>query len=106
MRGPRASPTKRERLPNRRRSEIFGFEHDGHRYLATVSRFADGRPAELFLGCGKAGAAVSAHAQDAAILTSLLLQHGVSPAAIEHWVSGPIATALNHLGARGEEAGQ
>ena len=30
-------------------SETFAFECNGLRYLATVSRFADGRLAELFL---------------------------------------------------------
>src|SRR4051812_10700294 len=84
----------RQRLPNDRDSEIFQFERDGIRYRATISRFADGRLAELFLDTPKPNAAIQIHAEDAAVLVSLLLQFGVSPAAIRHSISGPAATAL------------
>ena len=45
----------RELLPNRRHSETFGFEYAGMGYIATVSRFSDGRLAEIFLANHKAG---------------------------------------------------
>jgi hypothetical protein len=85
----------RERLPTRRGNYSFSFEHEGHQYRATAGRFADGRLAEIFLHSpGKMGTALQANADTAAILTSLLLQHGVSPEVIQHSISGPIAIAL------------
>ena len=45
-------------------------------YTATVGRFDDGRLAEVFLRCGKAGSDVSVQAQEAAILVSFALQYG------------------------------
>lgn len=68
--------TERERLPNRRPNESFGFEKDGHRYDVTVGKYRDGRLAEIFIGCGKIGTAIEVNARDGAILISLLLQHG------------------------------
>jgi hypothetical protein len=62
----------RERLPNRRASETFNFEVDGLRYSATVSRFADGRIGEIFVGNHKVGS----QSEDAALAASLALQHG------------------------------
>jgi ribonucleoside-diphosphate reductase alpha chain len=67
----------RETLPNRRRGEVFSFDHEGIRYRSTISRFPDGRLAEVFLDGGKpgaAGAAVVAH--DVAVAASLALQFG------------------------------
>lgn len=74
----------RERLLNRRRSELFSFVHDGFRFSASVSRFSDGRVAEIFISADKTGAAIEALARDAAILLSLLFQHGADPVAITH----------------------
>ena len=37
----------RERLPNRRRSTSFNFEHRGLGFTCSYSRFADGRIAEV-----------------------------------------------------------
>jgi hypothetical protein len=88
----------RERLPNRRASERFSFEHGGLAYTATISRYSDGRPGEIFLDCNKVNSAAAVHAQDSAVLASLLLQHGVSAATIRHSISGPIATALAMIG--------
>lgn len=62
--------TERARLPNRRRSETFGFEINGMRYTMTISRFGDGRVAELFLSNHKAGSQADANAKDAAIILS------------------------------------
>ena len=39
----------REHLPNRRGSLSYQFEHSGFTFTATVSKFADGRLAEIFL---------------------------------------------------------
>lgn len=78
---------------------MFEFSHVGQRYTATVSFFADRRPAEIFIDVAKPGSAIAEHANDAAILVSLLLQHGVTAAAIRHSIGGPLATALGLIGA-------
>lgn len=84
----------REKLPNRRASESFQFEHGGVRYTASVSFFDGQRLGEIFIDALKPGSAIAEHAQDAAVLASLLLQHGVTAATIKHSISGPLATAL------------
>jgi hypothetical protein len=67
---------ERKRPPNRRASENFGFDLNGLRFTATVSRFADGQICELFLNNHKSGNQVDTNARDAAILLSFALQHG------------------------------
>ena len=89
----------RERLPNRRRSTVVAFEHDGQRYRASAGFFRGGAVGEIFLDVGKAGSAVQCFADDAAVLASLLLQYGVSITVIRHSVTGPIGVALDLLGA-------
>src|SRR2546425_539910 len=89
--------SQRKRLPNRRPSLTFDFEFEGQDYGATASRFDDGRIGEIFLDAGKVGSALQQHASTSAILTSLLLQHGVSPGTIRDAVGGPIAIALDHF---------
>ena len=74
--------TGRQRLPNRRVSESFSLECAGLRYTATISRFADGTLAEIFLSNHKAGSHADACARDSAIVCSLALQHGVPLAVI------------------------
>jgi hypothetical protein len=66
----------RERLPHRRASVSFNFEHRGLRYTATYSRFADGRVAEIFVNNHKINSAVDVDARDSAIILSFALQHG------------------------------
>jgi hypothetical protein len=67
--------TERRRLPNRRRALTFEIEVGGLRYTCTVGRFADGRPAEIFISNHKRRNAADVAARDAGILVSLLLQH-------------------------------
>jgi ribonucleoside-diphosphate reductase alpha chain len=88
----------RERLPNRRANVAFTFEHEGHRYRATVSQYDNGRLGELFLDAGKDGTPLQSNAETAAILVSLLLQHGVATDTIRHSINGPIAVALDLAG--------
>jgi hypothetical protein len=91
----KAAQAPRQRLPYRRKNSSFSFEHEGHQYRATAGRFADGRLAEIFLHAqGKLGTPLQSNADTAAILTSLLLQHGVDPDVIRHSITGPIAIAL------------
>jgi hypothetical protein len=85
----------RERLPGRRGSLSFNFQHDSRTYHATATRYADGRLAEIFLDVGKAGSTVQQHAEATAVLASICLQHGVAPETIIHAVQGgPLAVAL------------
>jgi hypothetical protein len=67
----------RERLPNRRASETFTLECTGLSYIATISRFDDGRVAEIFIGNGKAGSHSDSAAKDSAVVASIALQYGV-----------------------------
>jgi hypothetical protein len=67
----------RERLPNRRTSESFTFECNGLKYTATISRYADGRLAEIFICNAKAGSHSDAAAKDSAVVCSIALQHNV-----------------------------
>jgi hypothetical protein len=69
--------TERQRLQNRRESVNFSFECNALRYTATVSYFADGSLAEIFLNNSKAGSHSDVAARDAAIVCSLSLQFHV-----------------------------
>jgi hypothetical protein len=97
--------TARERLPDRRLSSTFEFEVAGLHYTATVSRFSDGRVAELFLTNHKSNSAADTAARDAAIAFSFAVQHGADADAIRRALcrdsrgqaSGPLGTALDLL---------
>ena len=67
---------ERERLRNRRRSETFTLELHGLHYVASFSRFDDGRVAEVFLQDHKPGSQSDSNARDAAVAASLALQFG------------------------------
>jgi ribonucleoside-diphosphate reductase alpha chain len=98
----------RERLPNRRSSETFALECAGLNYLATVSRFPDGRLGEIFLSNHKAGSAADTAARDAAIACSIALQFGADVETIRKALcrdsrgnaSGPLGVALDLIAAR------
>jgi hypothetical protein len=93
----------RQRLPNRRGSTTFDFEVVGLLYTATVSYFADGGIAELFLSNHKNGSAADTAARDAAVAFSIAVQHGADPEVIRRALSrngdgtasGPLAAALD-----------
>jgi hypothetical protein len=72
----------RLRLPNRRRCESVEFRHAGLVFTLCAGCYRDGRIAEIFLSSHKPGSAVEAVARDAAIMTSLALQHGADLATI------------------------
>jgi len=67
---------KRERLPNRRQSTTFEFENRDTIFVASVSHYADGRPAEVFLDVDNGSTDRAALMRDAAVLISIALQHG------------------------------
>jgi hypothetical protein len=76
--------TARSRLPHRRGAVALDIEHAGHRYRMHVGYFPDDAVGEVFLDAAKQNSMLDAFAADAAILLSLLLQHGASPAEIGH----------------------
>jgi ribonucleoside-diphosphate reductase alpha chain len=100
--------SERRRLPNRRLSETFDLESQGLRFTATISRFDDGKLAEVFLRNHKCGSMAGVNAQDAAVVCSLALQYGVPLDVIRKALmrnaqgapSGPLATALDLIAER------
>jgi ribonucleoside-diphosphate reductase alpha chain len=93
----------RERLPNRRGCETFAFQCGGMRYVATISRFNDGRVAEIFLTNHKSGSDADAAAKDSAVVASIALQFGAPVETIRKALlrdargvaSSPLGTALD-----------
>jgi hypothetical protein len=76
--------TLRRRLPQRRGATSFEVEHAGHRFRMQIGRFPDDTLAEVFLDGTKQNSMLDAFAADAAILLSLLLQHGATLGEIGH----------------------
>jgi hypothetical protein len=95
----------RERLNNRRASMNFSFECNALRYTATVSFFADGRLAEIFLNNNRAGSHSDSAAKDSAVVCSIALGFGVPVNVIRHALlrdspgvaSSPLGVALDIL---------
>jgi DNA-binding IclR family transcriptional regulator len=102
---PSVGPSQRRmRLPQRRAHDLLDVEHAGHRYTAGLGYFETGLLAEVFINVPrKSGTAIEAVARDAAILTSLCLQHGASTETIRHSLtrnsdgtaSGPLGVILD-----------
>jgi hypothetical protein len=96
----------RQRVRDRRASESFDFECNGLAYTATVSRFDDGRTAEIFLNSHKGGSAADVNARDGAVIASIALQYGAPLDVIRRSLtrdgsgraSGPLAAALDIVG--------
>lgn len=90
----------RERLSNRRLSEVFSFSHleqtgASTPYVATVGYYDDLRIGEVFIDAVKNESAIGLLCHDAAVLISIALQHGAS---IEE-MRGAIARTQNKDGA-------
>ena len=96
---------RNEAAIHRRACETFVINVAGLRYTATVSWFADGRPAELFLSHHKSNSASDTNAGDSAIVLSFALQHGADAEAIRNALcrdsqgraSGPLGVALDTI---------
>jgi hypothetical protein len=94
---------ERKRLPNRRASTTFELEVGGLHYVATVSRFADGRLAEVFIGNHKANSGADVSARDCGIVCCIALQYGADIEVIRRALcrdgrgnaSGPLAAVLD-----------
>jgi ribonucleoside-diphosphate reductase alpha chain len=75
----------RERLANRRPSANFSFHLDGMYFVATVSRFSDGKLAEIFLSNGKIGSGADSAAQKVATaVQGHVIEHLVEDAGAKH----------------------
>jgi len=72
----------RERLPNRRASELFDFIHDNLVYTVELSRYPDGRVAEIFVDGEKVDSSTDIAMRDSAIVLSIAFQHGLTIADI------------------------
>jgi hypothetical protein len=100
--------TARERVANRRASETFELEVGGLKYTCTLSRYRDGRIAELFLSNHKSNSHADTAARDSAITFSIAVQHGADPEAIrkalcrdsQGGASGPLGAALDLIAGR------
>jgi hypothetical protein len=104
----------RRRLPQRRSHELLDFEHAGSHYTAGLGFFETGGLAEIFLNVpGRSGSAIEAVARDAAILTSICLQHGASVETIRHALTrnsdgsagGPLGVVLDLLASASDRSG-
>ena len=97
-------------LHNRRASETFGLQCAGLAYTCTISRFADGQLAEVFLSNHKGGSHAHTAVRDAAIACSLALQHGADVETLREAVcrdapsnaSGPLGVALDMVAKQSE----
>ena len=77
-----ATPPRR-RLPNRRSSETHALSVGNHRFTATVGFDpANGQPQEVFLDGPKDGTELAAILDDASVVLSLAMQHGIRPATL------------------------
>lgn len=72
----------RKPLPQRRRSTTQTVEFHGAKFHISIGTYADNRPAELFCTGPKSGSEMASVVADAAVLFSLLLQGGATPADI------------------------
>ena len=72
----------RERLPDRRPNETTTLLFGGLRFAVTIGFHPDGRPGEVFASGAKPGCDLDYLLDDACVALSLLLQHGVEPAAL------------------------
>jgi hypothetical protein len=77
----------REYLPNRRRSELVGFELQSLRYVGTIGKYEDGRLAEVFLDSEKISSTAAVIASDLAVCASLALQYGCPAETLRHALS-------------------
>ena len=89
----------RQRLPNRRACISFSFVCNDLDYTATVSYFADGKLAEIFLSNRRANSHSDAAAKDSGVVCSGALQHGVPVETIWHaLLRDPRGVAASPLG--------
>jgi ribonucleoside-diphosphate reductase alpha chain len=74
---PAMTATRREVLPQTRRSCTHKFSINGHEGYLTIGLFEDGRPGEIFIKMSKEGSTLSGLIQGFCRAFSLCLQHGL-----------------------------
>src|SRR5215471_12110943 len=94
--------TIRTRLPMRRPHDSFRCQIEGIEYAIGIGRAGEGGPvAEIWLDASKVGSSIAALANDAAIMGSLLLQHGCPIETIRHALTrnndGAFASAIGKV---------
>jgi hypothetical protein len=82
----------RLKLPHRRPAETVELAHGGMHFAVTVGFYPDGRPGEVFTHGAKVGSTIDGLLDDAGVVVSLLIQHGVEP--------GALADSIGRLGNR------
>lgn len=95
----------RSRLPQRRPTETFTFDHEGVKYIASFGRDNQGHIRELFLDAGKQGSSANIVAKECAVVLSLALQYRVPletisdalPKLLNGQPAGPLGVALGHV---------
>ena len=95
----------RQRLPHRRPNQTVELVFDGARYEVTIGFHpATGEAREIFCHGAKAGSNMDAILDDACILLSILLQHGVAPASLVATMGklGEVGQCASILGALAE----
>ncbi len=85
---------KRRRLPNRRPAETRDVAINGMCLTATIGFDAAGRPAEVFLSGAKDGSTMAAILDDASVVISVALQHGIPATALAKSISRLPVAAL------------
>ncbi len=87
----------RQRLPSRRPNQTADLVYEGTLYAVTLGFDPNtGQVREIFTHGAKVGSSMDGILDDACILLSLLLQHGVEPASITH--------SMGRVSAEGEPA--
>jgi len=74
---PATATTRREVLPQTRRSVTHKFAINGHEGYLSIGLFDDGRPGEIFIKMSKEGSTLSGLIQGFCRAFSLCLQHGL-----------------------------
>ena len=77
MDGELRSPPHRRRLPNRRRAETQDIAVGNMTLTASIGLDETGQPAEVFLSGAKDGSGMAAILDDASVVISIALQHGI-----------------------------
>ena len=77
----------RTRLPDRRRNAIRDIAFGGQAFTVCVGYDDAGRPLEVFADGQKTGSTMAAFIDDACIVISIALQHGIAPAALARSLS-------------------
>lgn len=76
--------TARRRLPNRRPSANVDLTHAGIEFVVTIGYDRMARPAEIFCRARRPDSHADLIADDASVLLSLALQHGIAPGDLGH----------------------